>query len=226
MHYKFIIAFRAKPPQEFRRKELDGLIENITSLMNVNQEHTYHIYVIEQGENGQLWNRGWLLNVGFLESSKDETEDTIYVHCNTDYRIPIEKFPQEFVNVKVDEFIDIHGYANLTLGGLCFFRSSTYKKTNGFRNDVDGWGGEDWGIYKRATLQGISIIRPQHLYNTYVHEDVHNKSTTDVSLCDRNRVMSMDVSNETIMLNGLSTCQYTPTYIPINIDNVSWIQVI
>lgn len=226
MDYAFIIAYRARSPQTFRSIELEGLIDNIRSLSKLNTDHTFRVFVIEQDDDLKF-NRGFLLNAGFIEAHKINA-NYCFVHCNTDYRIPIAPLPDIFCTMP-NGFLDLHGFPLQlgqhvqALGGFASFSASAYLTCNGFPNDLWGWGGDDWAIWLRTKITGVAIIKPANLYNKWVIEK-HNH-VRDRSDDDRNIQNALNTTFYSLAFNGVSTCKYYLNE-SWNDDFVSWRKVV
>lgn len=93
------------------------------------------ILIIEQNDKKQF-NRGKLLNVGFLESAFDCYcfHDVDKLPVWGDYSCPINKPRQIAPNVH-----QTYSY----FGGVTLFSRKDFSKAEGFHNDFWGWGGED-----------------------------------------------------------------------------------
>jgi UDP-glucose 4-epimerase len=215
MHYAYLIAFRARPPQEFRRAELDSLIENIRQLHAANRQHTYKIWVIEQG-NDRPFNRGWLLNAAFMEAVR-ETPDAVFVHCNTDYTLPVGPIPAPMQQTP-EGVHDVHGF-DQALGAYCLFGADAYRRCNGFPVDLWGWGGDDIAIAKRLVLAGVPIVRYEGLYNRWVQEQ--KEHFRDPSANSANIQRGLDVTADTLHDNGLTTTRYWVVSLRDE-DHLSW----
>ena len=202
MNYAFLIAYRARPPQEFRKNELATLVQNIRATMAKNPRHTYRIWVGEQDDD-QKFNRGWLLNAVFKEAGRQDS-GSVFIHCNTDYRLPVAELPGELEEMP-DGFLDLHGYP-LALGAFCAFSETAYVKCNGFPNDLWGWGGDDWAIWKRIELAGLKVNRPPHLYNRWIDEGKDH--VRDESNNAENISKGLAVDGLSLGTNGLNTCAY------------------
>lgn len=204
MHYAYLIAFRARHPQEFRRAQLDALIENIRSLHAANPQHTYRVWVLEQG-NDRPFNRGWLLNAAFLEAVR-ETPDAVFVHCNTDYAIPVGPMPAQLQEMP-DGVYDVHGWDGNPpgLGAYCLFTAEAYRRCNGFPNDLWGWGGDDIAILARMRLAGVPVVRHEELYNRWIVEADHPR---DKSANNANTEKGLRVTTETLHDDGVNTARY------------------
>jgi len=231
MILNFIIPYRAIDNQSFRKKELSDLLININNIMQINNTLTTNTYIIEQNNN-QLFNMGLLKNIGFYQAynlydtifhNKNTIIDDIFIHCNTDFALPVSKLPEIFYKTPTS-FIDIHGFSNKTLGAFCLFNSYDYIKCNGFPNDIWGWGGEDWAIYNRICAVNLDIVRPTNLYNKWIIEK-HNH-IRDQSYNKKNMKQARNLSD--IFNNGLNTCKFIINdikHIQYDYNNVFWYKV-
>ncbi|XP_048469897.1 beta-1,4-galactosyltransferase 2-like [Rhincodon typus] len=116
----------------------------------------------QAGEN--TFNRAKLLNIGFVEASKEKDYDC-FIFSDVDivpendrnlYRC--SQNPRHLA-CAMDKFgykLPYTGY----FGGVVAFTKEQYLKINGFSNNYWGWGTEDDDTYKRVTLSGMSVDRP------------------------------------------------------------------
>jgi hypothetical protein len=201
----FLIAYRARGIQAFRKDQLTALIKNIYTFFVAHQLY-FKIVVCEQNDDAKF-NRGKLLNAAFLESEKLFTMPKKYFHMNTDYMFDLKRsFPKELLTFETG-FIDLHRPPYDVLGAACVFDPESYKSINGFPNDLIGWGGDDWAIYNRLRKQSIPIYYPENLTNSgFIIENNDDKRVTDTS--DNLENMRLAKRND-ISTNGLSTCCYT-----------------
>ena len=200
----FLIAYRARGNQQFRRSQITLLIENIKTYFDKHNIE-YKIMICEQNDN-EWFNRGKLLNVAFLESEKLFNFPKKYFHMNTDYLIDLNRsFPLEILNLK-NGVIDLHKPQYDVLGAACVFDPESYNIINGFPNDLLGWGGDDWAIYNRLIKQNVTIFYPENLTNSgFIIENNDDKTITDTS----NNSTNMDLAlRDDINTNGLSSCIY------------------
>jgi len=200
----FLIAYRARGIQQFRRDQLSLLIENVNSYFNKNNIE-YKIMICEQNDD-ELFNRGKLLNIAFLESEKLFDFPKKYFHMNTDYLFDLNRsFPLEILNLN-SGIIDLHKPPFDVLGAACVFDSETYNIINGFPNDLIGWGGDDFAIYIRLVKKNVSILYPENLTNSgFIIENNDDKEFTDTS---NNYNNSLLAERDDIDTNGLSSCIY------------------
>ena len=200
----FLIAYRARGIQQFRRDQLCLLIENINSYFSKNNIE-YKILICEQNDY-EKFNRGKLLNIAFLESEKLFNIPKKYFHMNTDYLFDLNRnFPVEILNLTTG-VIDLYKLPFNVLGAACVFDPESYNIINGFPNDILGWGGDDWAIYNRLIKKNVSIFYPENLSNSgFIIEDNDDKKVTDFSTNEKNVQLS---KRDDINTNGLSSCIY------------------
>lgn len=112
---------------------------------------SFPIVVIEQDDN-EPFNRGWLLNIGFLLCDADEiiAHDVDMLcsmfcmgkfHASSDY-------PVHYAG-KASQFgyrMPFPGY----FGGVVKFTREQFESVGGFSNNFAGWGGEDNELYERC----------------------------------------------------------------------------
>lgn len=203
--FVFLVAYRARGIQQFRRDQICLLMDNIKSYFTKNNLD-YKIMICEQN-NDERFNRGKILNVAFLESEKLFNVPKKYFHMNTDYLFDLNRsFPLEILNLN-NGVIDLHRPPYDVLGAACVFDSESYNTINGFPNDLLGWGGDDWAIYNRLVKKNISIFYPENLTNSgFVMENNDDAHIKDQSNNGRNMQLAM---RDDITTNGLSSCIYT-----------------
>jgi hypothetical protein len=200
----FLVAYRARDNQSFRREQLRELIENINVYFTKNNIE-YKIMICEQNDSNRF-NRGKLLNIAFLASEKIFNFPKKYFHMNTDYKFDLNReVPQEILNLNKG-VIDLHRPPYDVLGAACVFDPESYIKINGFPNDLLGWGGDDWAIYNRLVRSNVPIFYPKGLTNSgFILENNDDKRVTDTSNNDRNMMLA---KRNDINTNGLTTCGY------------------
>lgn len=213
---QILIPYRARHPNTFRQQQLHKFLTHMNSYLNtVHPNLKYKLIIIEQN-NDHMFNRGLLLNIGFLEREKDiDYRIKYYVHHNCDLFPKIEQTPPlDYSFTPINEVRDIFGYSG-GIGGIAIFNRLTFSKINGFPNDYFNWGAEDTTLHKRCERNSINIKRD--IYNTGVKEESHAR---DSSYNDINTRKS-DRDNPGI--NGLTTCKYKCTInenTEFNYDNV------
>ena len=123
---------------------------------------------------------------------------------NTDYMIDLTRtFPTELLDFK--GFLDLHRPPLPVLGAACAFDADSYKTINGFPNDLEGWGGDDWAIYNRIIHHNINVMTPPGLYNSGFIIEEHFVFDNDWHNNSHNMVLSKRNDSDQ---NGLNSIKY------------------
>tara|TARA_B100000795_G_scaffold268030_1_gene254128 strand:- start:980 stop:1732 length:753 start_codon:yes stop_codon:yes gene_type:complete len=202
-------------PYRNRKKHLDFFLRYTAPLLQKHIDNC-EIIIVEQ-TGGKLFNRGKLLNIGFMETEYCNYFVTHDVDLN-----PFEKTIKKFyLNEFEDDVQGIYTPATDTLGGIVKFSKETYYKVNGFPNDIWGWGMEDLVFQNRVKFRNI-IIKKNILDNS-LSKDLWFKIFNDVD----DRLLGKDwstaqfwevqhlhrtpkiVREMRIVSNGLSNLEYT-----------------
>jgi hypothetical protein len=143
----------------------------------------YHIYIVEQSDDGRKFNRGKLLNVGFDMARKTNVHHDVFIFHDVDL------LPQEDLEGAYSHFpkTPYHiarvwdRYANNPkyFGGVVSFSPSDYKRINGYPNTFWGWGGEDDELQKRCEKLDIQWEWPaagQGHASRFGGNDAHGKA--------------------------------------------------
>lgn len=137
-------------PYRNRQTHLSYFIENTLSILPDN----FKVCVVEQNDE-QLFNRGKLLNIGFLECQ--DSFDYFFTH-DVDINPTKETF-EKYYNVEIEDDT-VWGIYNSycdTLGGIVLFRKDLFSRVNGFPNNFFGWGSEDKALQNRVQFAGLKI---------------------------------------------------------------------
>jgi beta-1,4-galactosyltransferase 1 len=122
----------------------------------------FRIFVIEQSNDGEKFNRGMLLNIGLLMAIKrgyniliTHDVDLLPSHDMLNYYAQKYDYPMHIAwqwktKYTFDEYF----------GGVVSLTPEIVKKTNGYANSFWGWGGEDDSLYNRIGQTIGTIIRP------------------------------------------------------------------
>lgn len=114
----------------------------------------YHIYIVEQSDDGRKFNRGKLLNIGFDYARKNaKPKHDVFIFHDVDL-LPNDNLGEwyaEFPKVPIHIARVWDRYSNNPkyFGGVVSFSESDYKRINGYPNTFWGWGGEDDEMQKR-----------------------------------------------------------------------------
>jgi hypothetical protein len=157
-----IIPFRDLSYTKERTKQLYKFINhymNNDSQLRLNAS----IIIVEQSNDGNPFNRGALLNIGF-ELGKNSNPD-IYIFHDVDllsspkiyhlYNI----YPEHPIHIGALWKTKYNFYT--FFGGINSFNKEDFEKINGFPNTFYGWGGEDDAIFNRIAINDIPIYKPK-----------------------------------------------------------------
>jgi hypothetical protein len=150
-------------PHRNRIEHLIKFKSHIDSMKHIQGKNRLDIYVIDQN-NADKFNRGFLLNIGYLIAKKHHSYDRYILH-------DVDSYPDEdlfklyfkFINYNIHYASPELGYKyqfNDFLGGVFGITRNDFEKINGFPNNFFGWGGEDDAFYNRIAKQNINIYRP------------------------------------------------------------------
>lgn len=219
-------------PYRNRKKHLDYFLENSWKLIKQYLPNT-KLVIIEQ-EEGKLFNRGKILNVGFkeyLDKTKYFITQDVDVNPNEQSIILYNKFPLD------NEIIGIYNSPCKTLGGITKISNDYINKINGFPNNFWGWGVEDRALYNRAIYHNYYIS-----FNILSRTEEANKMFKIFdNVNDRKKYGNVSkntsfeykafhkLSNEKqlqhIMSSGLNNLEYTILERRDLEENVEWVKV-
>ena len=145
-------------PYRDRYEQLINFKSEISQYLG-NKEIEFEVIVIEQ-DNGKIFNRGKLLNIGFTYAKKMGCDYVVFhdldmLPIDVDYsysNFPVHlatnfKSPPEFERVIFDEYF----------GGVTLFPIDQFEKINGYSNEYWGWGFEDDDLLYRCKLNGLPL---------------------------------------------------------------------
>ena len=166
-----IVPYRDIHPKQQRAAHLAKFIPHMNQFLSklVKQQKVsdYHIYIVEQSNDGRKFNRGKLLNIGFdlARKNKDHRHDVFIFH-------DVDLLPQDDLGDAYSQFpkVPYHiarvwdRYSNNPkyFGGVVSFSLSDFKRINGYPNSFWGWGGEDDEMQKRCEKLGIRWQWPKN----------------------------------------------------------------
>lgn len=123
----------------------------------------HKIYIIEQGGPWRPFNRGALLNAGFILANNEDTDPVSwYVFHDVDM-LPVTanyaycEGPTHLVT-DASQFENGVPY-DAYFGGVTGFNREDFQKVNGFSNGFWGWGSEDDDLLRRCKASGLAPIR-------------------------------------------------------------------
>ncbi|OWA49958.1 Beta-1,4-N-acetylgalactosaminyltransferase bre-4 [Hypsibius exemplaris] len=148
-------------PFRDRTEHLRIFLNNIHPILR-RQQLDYGIFVVEQ-IGITKFNRGTLMNVGYVEAKKSYDYDCFIFHDvdllpendRNMYSCPNQP---RHMSVAIDKF-SYHLPYNTILGGVSAFTDAQFARINGFPNIYWGWGGEDDDLSLRVRSSGYNISR-------------------------------------------------------------------
>lgn len=155
----------AQKRAEHLRRFVPHMIDFLGKLKADGLVSTFHIYIVEQSNDGRKFNRGKLLNVGFDLARKSKHKHDVFIFHDVDL-LPQEdlgawyaKFPVKPLHIA--RVWDRYSNNPKYFGGVVSFSSSDYKRINGYPNTFWGWGGEDDEMQRRLERLGIQFDKPE-----------------------------------------------------------------
>lgn len=176
------------------------------------QQLDYTIFVVEQ-TGRSAFNRGMLLNVGFIEALRRRSFDCFIFHDvdllpeddRNSYACPEVGKPRH-LSVAINTF----GYRPIGVnhfGGVSSVSTTDFVAVNGFSNKFWGWGGEDDDLFDRLCSRNFSVQRHQPLRQTRYMMLAHEPAKPNP---DRKRILRDNKKNlpVTMMTDGLISLKY------------------
>lgn len=197
-------------PYRNRKEHLDLFIKDVIPLFEKYLK-PFKLVIVEQDE-GKLFNRGMLLNIGFNEY-KDKSRFFFTHDVDT---LPNDICVKKIYTKNDYDVIRISIPHNLSLGNICKFTSQSIFDINGFPNYIWGWGIEDRALYYRYSIMN-KTISPDYTYNLFFNR-LYHKSNIETYTNEKKKIS--DYENEVfncnnkdkqykhIMSSGLNTLEY------------------
>uniref|UniRef100_A0A0N8E0D9 Beta-1,4-N-acetylgalactosaminyltransferase n=1 Tax=Daphnia magna TaxID=35525 RepID=A0A0N8E0D9_9CRUS len=198
-------------PYRNREEQLTVFLRYMHPFLQRQQRH-YTIFIVEQ--TGDLpFNRGMLLNIGFLEAKRREEfqcfifhdvdilpEDDRNLYSCPDYGRPLH---MSFV-------IDIHDYKPVSLmflfgGGVIAISELDFIRANGYSNVFWGPGLEDDDFYRRIRRLNMTVVRPQSPVDHLRYRTLYHDADADV---DPQRQTLFDEGYLRFESDGLANLRY------------------
>ena len=148
-----VVPYRNRPDQlEVFKKEIPKFLSSVSIT-------DYIIIVVEQIDKKQF-NRGKLLNIGFLEAQKHKCDYVIFhdvdmLPVEADYSYSDKPLQMANTFLKDGEFT--RTIQRNYFGGVTLFPSSNFIKINGYSNKYKGWGFEDDDLLLRCRKLNLEL---------------------------------------------------------------------
>ncbi len=157
------------------------------------------IFIIEQ-EQGKPFNRGKLINIGFLEASGYDYyafHDVDMLPVQADYSFPT-KGPT-MIATKVQQFKYKMPFPEY-FSGVLLFTPADMILCNGYHNGFWGWAAEDNHFRDRVLSVGLEIQHRQCIFNSLHHERIIVSKLYEANCNLWKKGPQLD--------NGLTNCEY------------------
>ena len=173
--YKNIIIV----PYRNRKAHLDIFIRDAIPIFEKYLK-PFKVIIVEQDE-GKLFNRGQIINIGFNEYSLQSE----YFFTHDIDIIPTEDCVKDIYTITPSNntIMGILTSDCNTLGGIIKFNSESFINANGFPNNMWGWGVEDKALQNRVETMDINIKKniiasntnPLQFANFLIRDDVNDR---------------------------------------------------
>ena len=147
-----IVPFRDLHAAQERQKHLDQFVPYFVSFLPKFTED-YRVFIIEQSNDRRKFNRGQLLNIGFLLARQQGCDAFIFHDVDL---LPSDDLGPWY-GVKPSTPVHIarvwDRYAEQSadyFGGIAAWSAEDFDRINGFPNNYWGWGGEDDEMMRRC----------------------------------------------------------------------------
>ena len=159
-----ISIFRDNTDNKERTRELNLFIKFMNRLLI--PYCSFHIYIIEQSNDGELFNIGKLKNIGF-DIAKNEYSYDNYIFSDIDIIPDYDLIEYYYKKIKYPISLALRGtrYMNnkqvdkkIFMGSLMGFTAKQFETINGYPNNFWGWGGEDEALKGRIMNSNINIF--------------------------------------------------------------------
>jgi hypothetical protein len=133
----------------------------------------FHIFVVEQSDDGNLFNIGKLKNIGFkIATNMSDVKFDQFVFTDIDlipdydlieYYTKVSKFPSSLAYRGTRwENMDKEEKKKPFMGAVISYSRELFEKINGYGNNFWGWGGEDDDLLLRLHfIKNITILYPK-----------------------------------------------------------------
>ena len=159
-----IVPFRDLHVEQKRKAHLNEFVPYMHTYLSEDASISdFAIYIIEQSNDGKKFNRGKLLNIGYLLAKQDGFTSFIFHDVDLIPHPIIRKWyamsPTHPIHIARcwDRYNDNPKY----LGGILSFNGNDFEAIDGYPNIYWGWGGEDDEVQKRVDFAGFKIIGPE-----------------------------------------------------------------
>jgi hypothetical protein len=150
-----IVPYRDLHPDQNRAKQLAKFLPYMCAFM---QDQQFSIYIVEQSRDGRKFNRGKLLNIGYVIARNEKCDSMIFHDVDLLPSPELKPYytavPADHQAVHIARVWDRYNKNKHYFGGVVAFSMKGFAAINGFPNNFWGWGGEDDELFKRSEEVG------------------------------------------------------------------------
>lgn len=197
--------------------------------------YKYHIFIIEQSDDGNPFNIGKLKNIGFDIVTKYEKETdekfTNFIFTDIDMLPDADLLPYYVQPISHPISLAVRGTryeqtdkSAIFLGGVMGFNRVDFTRINGYPNNFWGWGGEDDALKYRLVASNMRTIQvpkvgavidlegkmtiPEKMQNTVKDNAKWEKLFIDMKLWSNNGLGNLDYELLDTTKENKTTTQY------------------
>jgi hypothetical protein len=192
-----------------RTKQMHEFIKYMHSYLGADG-HAYKIFIVEQTNDGHKFNRGQLLNIGFILAESEGYHNFIFHDVDL---LPSSHLLKYYIHapetkpVHIASVWDRYGPNPKYFGGIVSFNGEMFKKINGYPNNFWGWGGEDDELYKRTTkfykIEKVKEGNITDLENMNIEEKLEYLRENDLKFMLKREALALH--EKTWKKNGLNS---------------------
>jgi hypothetical protein len=165
-----IVPYRDLHAEQKRAAHLQQFVPHmisfLTKLVKARKVSDFHIYIVEQSDDGRKFNRGKLLNIGFdIAKNKRQQKHDVFIFHDVDL-LPQPDLAEAYATFPktpyhIARVWDRYSNNPKYFGGVVAFSASDFKRINGYPNTFWGWGGEDDELQLRCQALGLQWDWPR-----------------------------------------------------------------
>ncbi len=205
-HLNVIVPYRNR--EEHKKNLINVLYKHLEN----SEVASFRIYVVEQADD-QPFNKGCLLNIGFLETYKSENDYYCFNDVDTLPKSEEAKYQRPPKNTIVHPYGHWHCLSNI----FCV-DAEAWRNMNGFSTKYWGWGYEDTDALLRAKVGGVNVVRTgfTERFKSNVYFETDNQTPEEVgrkmgkmsAKINQSLFYNSFISSENILDEGLTTTEY------------------
>ena len=207
-------------PYRNRRQHRLLFLTSLQKCLQFIKIKNYQVIIVQQ-QNNNLFNRGTLLNIGFMFSAA-KNDDLIVIH-DVD-QLPVNVDYQNYNKTCVNLINPFYAINNNVYSSVISIISDNFLKCNGFSNEYVGWGCEDDDFFNRLKLFNINknIINTNSFYSIpHKHNGLENGIPTPASVDNFLRLKNKNFKvPQSEGLNSLKILSYEKLQINEKIWNI------